>query len=166
VPSSPDGVETAWRIHSALADWTAKVDTKASFALTLEVAVLAGVVTLTGSGHHLHGLHGAWVLTFFWTGIGLLVTSGLASAAVVTPQIRRSKIDPEAAENFIFFGHVRRWEPDDLAYALENRDLLPVLSRQLVVMSRIAWNKHVLLQVSMLCATAGTALITAAYLIK
>ena len=35
-----DATDTAWRIHGALVDWTGKVDTKASFALTIESDVL------------------------------------------------------------------------------------------------------------------------------
>jgi hypothetical protein len=155
--------DTAWRIHGALTDWTGKVDAKASFALTLETAVLAGIITLTGSGHHLHALHGFATLTFFWIGIVLLVGSGLASASVVLPQVRRSKVDPEADQNFIFFGHLKSWTPGDLETALQSRDVLPVLSRQLVVMSKIAWKKHAMVQISMTAALVASVLLLVAY---
>jgi hypothetical protein len=53
-------VETAWRIHTELGNWTAKVDAKASFALTLESAATAGVIALSTNDHVLANLHG-WV---------------------------------------------------------------------------------------------------------
>jgi hypothetical protein len=31
---------------------------------------------------------------------------------------------------YIYFGHLRHWNPDDFAKALKERDRLPVLSRQ------------------------------------
>jgi hypothetical protein len=45
VGSSP-AAETAWRIHGGLLDWTGKIDSKASFVLTVEAAALAGFAVL------------------------------------------------------------------------------------------------------------------------
>lgn len=42
-------LDTAWRIHGALVDWTGKVDSKASFTVGVESAALAGVITLSAS---------------------------------------------------------------------------------------------------------------------
>ena len=162
----PEAVEQAWRIHAALVDWTGKVDSKASFTLTIQSAVLAGIVTLTGTGHHLHGLRGATVDGFFWVGIAVLILGVLASASVVAPRVRRNKMGEEWRQNFIFFGHLKDWEPDDLTAALSQRDILPVLSRQLVVMSKIAWQKHEQVQISMWSGAFGTLLVFVAYALK
>lgn len=40
-------LETAWRIHAGLGEWTSKVDAKASFALALESAGVATVIALS-----------------------------------------------------------------------------------------------------------------------
>ncbi|MFD6548016.1 hypothetical protein, partial [Bacillus cereus] len=61
---SADPIETAWKIHAALVDWTGKVDTKASFALTIESALLGGVVALSGDGRVFHDLAGASVVWY------------------------------------------------------------------------------------------------------
>lgn len=42
-----------------------------------------------------------------------------------------------------------------LPHALKERELLPVISRQIVVMAEIAWEKHRWLQLSMLTGCAG-----------
>ena len=49
----------------------------------------------------------------------------------------------------MFFGHLRHWNSDNLAKALSERDILPVLSRQIVNMSCIAWGKHRSVQLSL-----------------
>src|SRR3712207_62647 len=118
--SQQDPVDTAWRIHGAIADWTGKVDTKASFVLTIE------------------------------------------SALLVKPRVRRRDMADEWRDNFVFFGHRQSWRPEDLEAALAERSVLPVLTRQLVNMSKIAWRKHLLVEVSMLCAVVGTALVSLA----
>jgi len=161
-----DAIDNAWRIHGALGDWTGRADTKASFALTLEAAILAGVVTLTGPGHHLHGMHGELQLTLFWIGVAGLGSGALSAAQAVLPQIRRSDVGNEWANHFIYFGHVRRWKPDDLTTALKDRDILPMLSKQLIEMGKIAWRKHARVQRSMVLALIGVAALVAVYLIK
>ncbi|MFJ8669757.1 hypothetical protein [Streptomyces sp. NPDC093600] len=56
--SASDPRETAWRIHAALGEWTARVDAKASFALTLESAALAGIAALSDKNRLFSNLTG------------------------------------------------------------------------------------------------------------
>lgn len=153
-----DPIATAWQLHGTIVSWTANVDSKASFALAIQSGVLIGVVGFTGDGR-LSKIDGTWQTIAFWVGIALISLALLTVTFVVRPRLRSRKLNSEIAENFIFFGHLRKWEPSDLASALSKQDLLPVLSRQLVWMSRVAWVKHRLLQVSMTAAVLGTALV-------
>ncbi len=158
-------IDTAWQIHSTLAAWTANVDSKASFASAIETGMLAGVIALAGDNHRLSNLETGWTSWFFWLGIGTLVASLLAVLYVVRPRLRSRVVKEEASQNFVFFGHLRKWTADDLQEALLEKDILPVLSRQLVAMSRIAWVKHRALQLSITgTVAAGLLLSAAAYL--
>jgi hypothetical protein len=154
-----DPVETAWRIHAALCDWTGKVDTKASFALTIESAVLGGVAALSVSGHRFNHLKGFWTQATFWAGVAALGLAALASISVVMPRTRRRHLDNEWRHNFIYFGHLKEWSPAELADYMRKEDPLLTLSRQLVNMSKIAWAKHARVRQSLLLATLGAALI-------
>ncbi|MDF3290722.1 Pycsar system effector family protein [Streptomyces silvisoli] len=148
-----NGVDTAWHLYASLSDWTGKIDSKASFALTLESAALAGVAALAGSGHRFGRLSGFWAVGGFWLGVFLL---GLAAALAVAVVIPRSEGEPApSSDDFVFYGHLRYWSPEKLATRLADADLLPVLSRELVIMSRIAWTKHRRVQQSLLLAVAG-----------
>jgi hypothetical protein len=158
--STPE--ETAWRIHAAVADWTGKVDTKASFALAIESAIMLALVELSGEGRRLSGLSGSWTLASFWAGVLVLTASLLCVAWVVRPRLRTGHLFQERHENFVYFGHLRYWDVDRLVEALRNDDVLPMLSRQLVRMSRIAWEKHRLLQLSMTGTVLGVALVASA----
>ena len=50
-------------------------------------------------------------------------------------------------------------DPAALAQKLQREPILPVLSNQLVNMSKIAWRKHRFVQVSFLLAAAGGVLV-------
>jgi hypothetical protein len=152
-----DPIETAWRIHSAIADWTAKVDSKANFVLTIESALLVGVVALAGGNRRLSHLHGTLELTTFWMGVGALILAVLLVVDVVRPRLRRFQVDSEWAQNFIFFGHLRLWRGEDLIESLKSTDLLPMLSRQLVNTANVAWRKHSHLQISIWFLMVGAA---------
>jgi len=156
--TAPDARDTAWRIHASIVDWTGKVDTKASFALAIESAALAGIVTLTGSGRRLDGLSG-WKVGLFWTGIAILLAGVLAVITVVAPRLRSTKMPSEWQNNYVYFGHLMHWNPEDLQQALEEENPVPAVTRNIVVMSKIAWTKHRRLQASMWLATFGTALV-------
>lgn len=151
---TPDPIDTAWKIHAALIDWTGKVDTKASFALTIESALLVGVITLSGEGRVFHHLSG-WAVVWYVLGVLLLIAGVLCAAGVVRPRLRAANLEAEAPDNFIYFGHLRHLTPEAVQHRLEGTPLLPVLSKQLVEMSKIAWTKHRLVQLSMSLAPFG-----------
>lgn len=157
--SQADAIESAWRVHAAIVDWTGKVDSKASFALAIESALLAGVVALAGDGRRLSDLSGACEKGFFWVGVACLIAAVMAAVFVVRPRLRQTSLKAEAPDNFIFFGHLRHWDAADLATELPKRDMLPVLTRQLVRMSEIAWEKHIAMQWSVLLAFIGSVLV-------
>lgn len=155
-------LDTAWRIHAAVTDWTGKVDSKASFTLTIESALLAGIVTLSASNRRFGGLAGFWDYLFYWLGVSLLVLAVITAAWVVRPRLRRRHLQAEAKDNFIYFGHLRHWERSELTQALRERDPLPMLSAQLVNMSKIAWQKHMLVRYSLTAALLGTVSVSVA----
>ncbi len=99
--------EDAWRIHAAVVDWTGKVDSKASFALAVESAVLGGIVTLTAEGRRLSGLDGYWEARLFWAGVGVLVAALLIVMTVVAPRLRSFRSRSEWQDNYIYFGRLR-----------------------------------------------------------
>ncbi|MFB7609863.1 Pycsar system effector family protein [Streptomyces gardneri] len=155
--SASDPRETAWRIHAALGEWTTRVDTKASFALTLESATLAGIVALSDKNRLFSNLTGFGVRGPLWAGILLILA---AAILVVAPRLRaKKKLEAEVSENFIFFGHLQHWEPTALAQKLQEQDMLPVLTNQLVNMSKIAWKKHRYVQLSFRLAGIGGVLV-------
>lgn len=156
--TNPDPIDTAWKIHSALTDWTGKVDTKASFALTIESALLAGVVTLSGKDRALDNLSG-WAVVWYVLGLVVLIAGLLCAVWVVRPRLRAQHVTNEASTNFIYFGHLRQLSHDDVETKLRDDDVLPVLARQLVEMSKIAWTKHRLVQLSLTLAPIGVALL-------
>lgn len=157
-----DPVDTAWRIHQALSDWTGQVDAKASFVLSIESAALAVVVGLSGADHRFGQLRGFWAQLLFWSGVAVLVLALLAAVSVVAPRTRANQLRGEWRSNFIYFGHLRHWRPEELAAQLRRADPLPALTRQLVIMSEIAWQKHRKVQNSFVLAIAGAALIALA----
>jgi hypothetical protein len=153
-----DSTDTAWKIHSALADWTGKVDTKASFALAIESALLVGVVTLSGSDRVFSAPNG-WGLVWYVFGIVFLIAAVASAAWVVRPRLRSSNLEAESHSNFIYFGHLMKVTPDVVEDHLQNTPILPVLAKQLVEMSKIAWKKHRMVQISMTLAPIGVALL-------
>lgn len=155
--NSDSGLDFAWRVHDALDSWTGKVDVKASIALALESAVFGFVVALSEHGERFASLSGSR-LNWYHIGVGLLLFSVATSLAVVFPQLRRCKSKREWRDNVIYFGHLRRWEPSELAARLRDSGLAEEqLARQLVAMSKIAWRKHSWLQWSLFSLAAGSA---------
>lgn len=152
-----DPLDLAWRIHGALTDWTGKVDTKASFALTLESATAGAVIALSGAGGALGSLQGGWPLWSYRVGVAALGLALLFSASAVIPRTRWRALKEEWSSNFVFFGHLRYWSQDELVRALSDADPMPAMAQQLVAMSRIAWWKHVAVQVSIVLAFVGAA---------
>ncbi|MER5785750.1 Pycsar system effector family protein [Streptomyces mobaraensis] len=158
MPESPQ--DTAWRLHAALSDWTGKADAKASFALTVQSTALLVLGLAAGAGRGF-GHAGGWAAVLLWAGVAALVV-GLACAVLAVAPSLRADVPGPAEERFVYFGHLRHWEPGALEYRLREADPLPALSRELVVMSRIAWRKHVYVRWSFVCAAVGTAGVGAA----
>lgn len=160
-----NAIEDAWKIHGAVTDWTGKVDAKAAFVLTIESAVIAAVIVGRGEGHQLEDVVGAWRVVVLMAGMVALATSVVLAALVVLPNLRRDKVPTETFSNWVFFGHLKDWDPTDLADKLRDDDILPVLSRQLVSMSQIAWTKHLRVGWSFTIALIGSALVLIAALV-
>lgn len=154
-----DAIDAAWRIHGAILDWTGKVDAKANFCLAAESALLVIVVNLSAQGRGLANLENPVLRVGLVLGAALVACGILCAATVVIPRLRRRNVDGEVEENFIYFGHARQWAPEQLAARLDEGNLLPVISRQIVTMSKIAWRKHVMVQYSLTLALIGAALI-------
>ncbi|MER7645165.1 Pycsar system effector family protein [Streptomyces sp. NPDC126522] len=149
--------ETAWRIQAAVADWTAKADSKASFALTMQSTALAVLGLLAASRRAGGDLDSTVPRLLLWIGV-LLMAAGVGFAAwAISPNLSKERRGPESDDDFLYFGHVRHLDPAVLEAALRDKDPLPSLSRQVVVMSEIAWNKHRRVQWSLMLAVAGCA---------
>jgi hypothetical protein len=148
---------TAWRIHGVLTDWTGKVDAKASFCLAIESAALVTVINLTAENRLFHGLRNGLQVWTFRVGVALLIAAVLCAANVVAPRLRWLATRKEWPNNFVYFGHLRHWSPLALEDKLKTALMLPILSAQLVNMSRIAWRKHVMVQVSLNLGLLGVA---------
>lgn len=161
-----EAVDNAWKIHAAQVDWTGKVDTKASFAFALESAVIATAVALSAKDRLFSDLPEGIVTLFYWAGLLSLVAGAFFALVVVRPRLKASGVQTTSADNFIYFGHVQYWEADNLAEALKARDILPVITRQIVVMAEIAWQKHRWVQWSMTLGGVGGALLVACGLIQ
>lgn len=159
-PEGGAGDEFAWNVHDALDSWTGKVDTKASITLAIEAAIAGFVITLSANRGRLSGLHG-YHADLEHVGLGFLGASVLASLFVVLPQLSRRKARKNWSTNMIYFGHLRRWDPNKLARALSSGEVPTTdqLARQLVQMSKIAWRKHAWLQWSLGFLLLGAALL-------
>ncbi|MEX3107705.1 MULTISPECIES: Pycsar system effector family protein [unclassified Streptomyces] len=161
--SREEAARTAWQVHSVLTEWTRTVDAKASFALAMESAALAGTVALSGSGHRLDNISGALPETALWMGLALVALAAVLAVLAVLPRHNRAgRVRSDQVDDFIFYGHLRHWNPDELADHLGRHAPLPALTRQLVDMSRIVWIKQRLVRQSLLIAVAGCALISIA----
>ncbi|PVD01658.1 hypothetical protein DBP19_01520 [Streptomyces sp. CS090A] len=150
--------EAAWHIHQALTDWTGRVDTKATIVLGLESAVATALAALSrGRPVPLAGPSAVCV----WAGASLLALSAAFCLLVVFPRLDGFAAGRRWERGYVYFGHLRRWEAADLAEALCGGEVLPVLARQLVAVSRICWRKHRLMQLSITSGCAGGLLIAA-----
>lgn len=159
--SDNDALDFAWHVHGALRDWTGKVDTKASFALTLELAAVGLIISWSASDGPLGSLAG-WAWTRYRIGLGLFVVAVLAATAAVIPLIRWRAVRSEWENNYIYFGHLKYWDPERLVATWKTKSPLLALAKQHIVMAKIAWQKHVLLQISLVSALVGGVLIASA----
>lgn len=162
---SKDSIDNAWKIHAAQTDWTGKVDSKASFAFGLESAAIVAVVALSAKGRIFGDLSDASAAWLYGVGLALILIGAVFAVTAVIPRLKTDDVKAKAPDNYIYFGHVQHWEAKDLEAALKERDLLPVISRQIVVMAEIAWQKHRWVQLSMFAGCAGGASIVLAALV-
>ncbi|WP_422390199.1 Pycsar system effector family protein [Arthrobacter sp. N1] len=154
-------IETAWRIHGALGDWTGKVDAKATFAFTLESAGVATAIALADENRVFDTLEGPVQEILYFGGLIALSIAAAFSVWVVIPRLRYFKVKKESPNNFIYFGHLKYWDYEMLPGAIKEKDLLPVLTHQMVKMSQICWQKHVAVMISMILAVLGGAALVA-----
>ncbi|MFC5801172.1 Pycsar system effector family protein [Streptomyces formicae] len=152
-----DPLDTAWRVHGALVEWTGKADSKAAFALTLQSTGLAVVAVLVSTQRGLNPSGGVAAVAFLVIGAALLALGAGFAVAAVSPSLGMGQGGqrPVARDAFLYFGHLRLWDPGELEATLRQTDPLPSLTRQLVVMSSIAWAKHRRVQWSLTCGAAG-----------
>lgn len=150
-----NGLDVAWKLHETLIDWTGKVDSKAGFALSAEAAVLAAAVGLIAPDRIFADFRSQWITALFYIGCALMLCAVLTAACAVVPRIYSRDSEQQSQVNFIYFGNLRLWEPTELARVMNEQDPLPVLSRQLVNISRIVWIKHRCVQFSLWFAAAG-----------
>jgi hypothetical protein len=133
--------EFAWRVHGALEAWTAKVDMKASVLLGFQVGLAILIVTAPGLGSG--PAEAATVL--------LVGGMGGATATILPALGPARRLRREYRRHLIYFGHLRLWQPAELAHRLcrlSDGEELQALAAQLVRMSRLNWRKHRLLQAS------------------
>lgn len=162
-----DAMDTAWKIRGAVVDWTGKVDAKAAFAFTIESAALATMIAFSGEGRVFGHLDGPVQNITYFGAAALLLLSAASALLVVTPRLRLFKVKKEWPENFIYFGHLKSWDPARLGSKIQETDMLPVLTKQLVTMSKICWNKHQWVAISfILAALAGVSLLVCALLVR
>ncbi len=156
---SNHATQHGWRVHGLLDNWTGKIDNKASIALAIESAAFAFAVTQTDAREQFAGLGGS-SLCWFRVGLGLLLLSILFALIVVMPQLKHRASKKDWQTNTIYFGHLRHWEPADLVAAMSAGKTEPEqLARQMIAMSKIAWRKHVWLQVSLGAFAVGAAIL-------
>lgn len=163
--SDKDVIDNAWKIHAAQVDWTGKVDAKASFAFGLESAAIVTTVALSAEGRIFGDLSDPAAAWMYGIGLALILIGAVFAVTAVIPRLKSDDVKERATDNFIYFGHAQHWEPDDLNDALKERELLPVISRQIVVMAEIAWEKHRWVQLSMFTGCAGGVSIVLAALV-
>jgi hypothetical protein len=154
VPKSNN--DDLWRIHDAQMDWTGKVDAKAAFALTIQTALLAGVVSL------LDEMDTCLEYVLIGLSMALVAAGAVFAGLVVAPRLRSKDVPQEVASNFIYFGHARAWKPDALVASLRQVDLAEQIARQVIVMAEIAWIKHRRVATSIWLSVAGGAFLLAA----
>ncbi|MFF8966037.1 Pycsar system effector family protein [Streptomyces globisporus] len=143
--------------------WTEKADGKAAFVFGLATAALTAFATLSAGLLPPDDRAPDARLLCSWAGVALLLSSSAVSLCVVLPQLDHAVSRTRWRSGFVYFGHLRHWDPDDLTQALLTREPLPVLSQQIVDMSRICYRKYRLVQVSIALASAGTVIATVGF---
>ena len=158
----------AWRVSQALHDWTAKVDMKASVILSVETAIFGVILLFAGKGKPLGHLTGfsVWI---FRIGIFLIILAIVAAGAAIFPQLNRREARMNWRQNYVYFGHLRHWDPADLVAVFDRshdgRANL-VASTEIIALSKIIWRKHTFIQWSMSFVALGNLAILITSLLK
>lgn len=160
-----EAIDFAWHVHGAQEAWTAKVDTKASILLALQGGALFAILAANAERGVLGTLTGCAAVIEVAGAVSLVI--GLLSSAIAVFPLLGPVREHRAnfRDHFIYFGHVRHWEPAALAEALRQRsqpDEFDMLALQLIAMSKRNWLKHRFVQVSLLSAILGVALVGSA----
>ena len=123
-----------WQAHQALQAWTSSVDTKASIALVVEVAVAAtathALIAKTGELHSSRALQLANAIT----ALAALVVAVGCALWVIFPRLSRHQALRAPLKGLIFFGHLRVQSRETILAALKSlttRDELLELAAQL-----------------------------------
>ncbi|WP_327312721.1 Pycsar system effector family protein [Streptomyces sp. NBC_01235] len=160
--SEPLAVTTAWRVHASITDWTGRADAKASTALSVELAVLAGAIALITAGHGLGGAGTAVSTVLMGAGTVLVLLGVFLATAALLPRTWQISGEAAPAQNFVYFGSLRAMPPAQVVSGLREANVLEMLSGQLVAMSRIVWWKLMLVKYSLMAAGSGLLLISIA----
>jgi len=117
-------VDLAWRAHTAQEAWTAKVDIKASVLLALEGGAIFVTLTANSNAGLLAKLTGIGNLLQF-LGVILLIGAVAAATWALIPQLG-SAAEHRAThrDHTIYFGHLRHWDPVELAKRVHSRGRL------------------------------------------
>jgi hypothetical protein len=162
----PDRLQHAWQAHTAVQNWTNQAETKGTFLLTIESALLAFFTNRVGSGEVFKNLEDDGVVaagSLAGIGLVLMLRGVIFLVLVVYPRLRTKELEQEKWRNAIYFGHLAGQDPKAIENTLRRRDPLEQLAKQLRHMSDIALYKHQLLQQSMISAGAGFLLIMAGF---
>lgn len=166
-----DGVEReaeaearAWTVYHSHGEWIARVDAKASILLALQGVTLGAVIALTDRHRPYADLEMWWEWTLFVGGFALLLIGIVLAVTALVPRVTSERPSKNEVRDYIYFGHTRLWTPEALEAELR-KPVLPILSRQLVVLGRISWRKHYLVKWSVWSYIASGAFLTAAALI-
>ncbi|UGT53955.1 Pycsar system effector family protein [Nocardia asteroides] len=156
-----------WRVHQSQEAWTAKVDVKASIVLALTGAVLVAIVAGNNKDGVLTTLTGWRDIVLMLSVVLIFIALTLAGAAVY-PILGRVK-DHKARhlDNTIYFGHLRHWDPLQLAaklHVMSPAEEAKQLAVQMKVMSEGNWRKHRCLQGALVAAAAAAILLAIATL--
>lgn len=155
-------VEFGWRVHNALESWTGRADLKASILLAFQGG--AFIFGITFWDVLIKDVVRPW-LQVALAATAVLVLAMVATAAVVVPVLGpRRRLREARPRSLVYFGHLRLWEPEDLARAMRDltiRDETEMLSAQLIAMSRLTWRKHRLIQLSVALTVLALLLVTA-----
>jgi hypothetical protein len=152
-PGDSADLAMAWRVHDAAAGSIDKAETKAGFVATLNTALLAGVLTIA----RLDQLHTAGRI-LVTLGAALMVAAVLFAVAAVLP-ILRARHTKHSTGNVLYFGTVRQHSAARLADRLASEDTVQEVCGQAVVLSRLSWLKHRLVQLSLIATVAGSNLV-------